>query len=398
MSANFRLEKNNYVYMYHWINSDTPFKVSTKVKLNPAQWDKDKQTPLDSTLKDSKGVKVIDTLAKYRSAFTDALTEIKVTRKDLKTTFYTKLSGQVVRGGVAAPIKFLEFFENMTKQFNDDLKSDRTGYVDTYNKLNKFFGRTRPSFNALDVQFFTDFQRYLVKLDLKPATIVRHMKNLNNILNIARKQGLHTNLAYKDYDRLKLEKSVNVALTMAEITRIYKLDLSKSPELEDTRNYFVIGCLTALRFSDWSRVSSDLIKGGILKMQSKKTNEEQIILVHPYVTAILKHYNGTMPKPLKNQKTNEYIRLICKEAKINDVHEKKYTKGGIKHIDKLEKWQMCCTHTARRSACTILIDAGVNPYDVKKVSGHKNLRSLEDYIKRDERELIKALKKTKLFK
>ena len=276
------------------------------------------------------------------------------------------------------------------------MTADLTGI--RYGKLDKYFGRTRPIFNALDVQFFADFQRHLIKLDLKPATVIRHMKNINNILSLARKKGLHTNLAYKDFDeRIELEKSVNIALTMPEITAIYNLDLSKLPKLEDTRNYFVIGCLTALRFADWSRVSTDLIKDSVLTMRSLKTDETQIILVHKYVQAILNKYNGTLPEPLDNQKTNRYIRLICKEAKINTVYEKKYTKGGKRHIDKLEKWQMCSTHTARRSACSNLVDQGINPYDVKKVSGHRNVKSLEDYVKRDESQLIEALKKIDMF-
>jgi len=45
--------------------------------------------------------KIVDTLAKYRTALTDALAEIKVTRIDLKTTFQNRLSGQIIRGGVS---------------------------------------------------------------------------------------------------------------------------------------------------------------------------------------------------------------------------------------------------------------------------------------------------------
>jgi len=40
--------------------------------------------------------KIVDTLAKYRTALTDALAEIKVTRIDLKTTFQNRLSGQLI--------------------------------------------------------------------------------------------------------------------------------------------------------------------------------------------------------------------------------------------------------------------------------------------------------------
>jgi len=51
MAANFRLEPNNYLYLYHWAGLDVPFKISTKIKLNPNQWDDKKQSPKDIKLK-----------------------------------------------------------------------------------------------------------------------------------------------------------------------------------------------------------------------------------------------------------------------------------------------------------------------------------------------------------
>ena len=53
MSANFRLEPNNFLYLYHWVNSDVPFKVSTKVKIKPDQWNKIAEQPTDPGMKDS---------------------------------------------------------------------------------------------------------------------------------------------------------------------------------------------------------------------------------------------------------------------------------------------------------------------------------------------------------
>ena len=69
----------------------------------------------------------MDTLAKYRTALTDALAEIKVTRKDLKTTFQNRLSGQIIRGGVSS-VKFLEFYSEIILRDKADGKRNWKTY------------------------------------------------------------------------------------------------------------------------------------------------------------------------------------------------------------------------------------------------------------------------------
>jgi hypothetical protein len=107
-----------------------------------------------------------------------------------------------------------------------------------------------------------------------------------------------------------------------------------------------------------------------------------------------------MPEQLSNQKTNENIKVICRAARLNEVYEKPFTKGGKRKAvpDRFKKWQMCSTHTARRSLCTNLIYQKVSPYVVMKISGHKTFEAFEKYIKLDEKMVYDSLKDIEMFK
>ena len=66
------------------------------------------------------------------------------------------------------------------------------------------------------------------------------------------------------------EESDAIYVTNEEINRIYNLDLSSKPHLQKYRDLFIIGCLTGLRFSDFSQIKSqDIIDGMLYKKQGK---------------------------------------------------------------------------------------------------------------------------------
>ena len=70
--ATFRLHPNGVIYFYHWITSDKPMKVSTKLKIDPEKWDKDKMRPTSSRIK-YNGVNITRELIRFENAFQEAL-------------------------------------------------------------------------------------------------------------------------------------------------------------------------------------------------------------------------------------------------------------------------------------------------------------------------------------
>lgn len=399
--ANFKLQKNGYLYLIHWITSDRPLKISTGIKLKPEQWNENAQQLTDSNLKDENGVRLADTIAKYKGAMASALQEIKVTKNELKPTFYSHLKGEIIRGNGSTrnEIMFLEYFDQKVKEFEADKKSNYKSYKTTYRNLVQFFGKRRPAFRDIDSTFYDDFKRFLEKTkDYKKNTVGCQIKNIKSVVGEAYKKKIHSNGEFKEF-KIAREPAVNVFLTLAELDKIYNLNFKNHPAIDRTRDSFIVASFTGLRFEDWGRVRADYIKDGILRIQATKTNEVSQIPVHKYVKAILEKHKGVMPEQISNQKTNDNIKVICKCARLNQAVEKPYTKGGKRSSKPkvFKKWQMCSTHTARRSLCTNLILQGASPFIVMKISGHRNFESFQKYIKLDEILALDNLKSLPMF-
>lgn len=403
--ANFNRDKKaGVIYIIQWLSENRRLQISTRVKIeDPKAWDKEKQQPVDQGLKDKKGVKVVDTLARYRNAMAEAVKECEVTHKDLKQTFKAKLSGEIKRGGPLAvkQERFLEFFETIVKEYETTGQSNCKSYRTTLKNLQTFFGKKRPSFAEIDLLFFDKFTTYMKKEPLIYAmnTIHCQWKNIKAIINRARKiYKYEVNQDYKEF-LVDTEDSSNIFLTLDELDAIYNLDLTDAPHLEKTRDYFIIGAFTGLRYGDWDRVSNDIVEDGVFKIDANKTGEDCLIPIHRYVQAILDKYQGTLPKKIENQPMNDNLKIIGQRAKLNKVTEKKITKGtaNTKTRTKLEKWERLVTHTARRSFCTNCILQGANPYEVMLISGHTSLESFDKYIKMSAIMALDGLKKLKMF-
>ena len=96
---------------------------------------------------------------------------------------------------------------------------------------------------------------------------------------------------------------------------------------------------------------------------------------------ILEKYDGKLPEKLKNQPFNRAIKKVCKKAKIKTEETKSITKGGIRQTERLKKWKMVSSHTARRSFATNLYKSGFPAISIMAVTGHRTERAFLKYIK-----------------
>ncbi len=67
------------------------------------------------------------------------------------------------------------------------------------------------------------------------------------------------------------------------------------------------------------------------------------------------------------------------------------TKGGVAKKEKIEKWKLVHSHTARRTGATLMYLAGIDIYDIMKVTGHSSPKMLKKYIKADSLEVVRKL-------
>jgi hypothetical protein len=141
--------------------------------------------------------------------------------------------------------------------------------------------RNKPiTFDTLDLNFYEEFVDFLMfeyvqrrrkdtVVGLKVNTIGKTIKQFRTFLRNRMRKKI---IAPVDMDGWRiLEEDVDaVYLTLDEIHAIYNLDLSNYPQFKAYRNDSVLGCLTGLRFFDFSEIMKDDVRKDMLfKKQNK---------------------------------------------------------------------------------------------------------------------------------
>ncbi|HVI43497.1 MAG TPA: site-specific integrase [Chitinophaga sp.] len=271
------------------------------------------------------------------------------------------------------------------------------GYVTTLNHLKDFQAtyKRKIDFDNIDVKFHSDYVSYLtstVKLGIN--TIGDHIKRIITIMAEAKSRGIPVcNDFETDYFFKPQEETDSIYLNEQELKLIEQLDLSNDLKLDRTRDLFLIGCYTGLRYSDYSILSPEHIKGGYIEIRQTKTTGKVVIPVHPVIQGILNKYNEELPRVISNQKMNDYLKDIGK--KVKELHVSitiSYTKGGERKTETQPKFTLISTHTARRSFATNEYLAGTPVVTIMAITGHKTEKAFLRYIKLTPAEHAKLLK------
>ncbi len=264
------------------------------------------------------------------------------------------------------------------------------GFISILNRFQKHKSR-RYDFNDITIDFYNDFTAFLTSLNYSPNTIGKHVKHIKTIMHEARDEGYHKNIEIDNKAFKVLKKKVeNIYLTEKELRRLYNLNLSEMPNYELVRDVFLVGCYTAQRFSDYSRINKNHILNGYIEMIQTKTQEKVIIPIRPELKAILSKYNYTLPKTYE-QKVNKYIKEVGRLAEINETIQTENTRGGLVVKQDVYKYMLIKTHTARRSGATNMYLAGIPSIDIMKITGHKTETDFLNYIKVTKEETAKNL-------
>ena len=255
----------------------------------------------------------------------------------------------------------------------------------------------RLCFENITLDFYEDFISYLNKKNYSPNTLGRVIKHLKLMMRAARDQGLHNN---NEFERRAFKtpsiEVANIYLTETELNEMLKLDLSESPHLEQARDVFLIGCYTAQRFSDYSRIRKDHINNGFIELIQQKTGAKVVIPIRPELDRLLGKYSYNVPKTYE-QKLNKYIKIVGEKAKINEPVIIEAIRGGLKVETTKPKYEFIKTHTARRSGCTNMFDAGLSTLIIMKISGHKTDKEFLKYIKLSEKQAAEKAAKHPYF-
>lgn len=292
---------------------------------------------------------------------------------------------------------FIEYFINESTAQKTQLTIKQ--YRNTVRHLKEFSKNL--DFENITLDFYYEFTTFLQEnKGLAPNTIGKVIKILKTFLNEATERNINTNLAFRSKKfKVTNTPTEKIYLTDTDIDKMYNLDLSDNKRLDKVRDLFIIGCYTALRFSDFSQIEPENIikKGTQIKIETYKTGETVIIPLHYRVKEILRKYDNTTPRALSNQKMNQYIKEVGKLAKINEIVIKSEKKGNLRIDKKIRKYKLISTHTARRSGATNMFLADIKPIEIMKVTGHKTEKAFMRYIKIDAEKNADLLMNNKFF-
>jgi len=270
------------------------------------------------------------------------------------------------------------------------------GYGDNYititNHLNKFCEMYNVTLftNSINEAFLDDFVLYLEECNARMTYIKNLLSGIKSMVRKAASYGYAVDPTFDDVD-VDMEDSFNVYLSMNEITRIYYFK-GLSEKQERIRDLFVVGCCTALRYSDYSTLDKTNFIGDEIIKVTKKTNKKVIIPIHDYVREIYKKYDGAIPGAKTIQHFNRYIQMICQKVGLTEEVTYSYTKGGNLITETKEKWQMISSHTARRSAATNMYLTGRwKLFQIMAITGHTSESSLLGYIKVTKEDVSKQM-------
>jgi len=235
--------------------------------------------------------------------------------------------------------------------------------------------------NQKDIDQISDF--LIINCELAMNTHAKIMMDLLQIIKYAvhLKKLPSSRLIELKFDTRR-EETDSIYLTEAEILEILAVRDFKDAVEEHVRDVFVIGCFTAMRFSDYSTLDVNSIRNNRLEFVQQKTGAKVTIPIHPTVRQILGKYNYSLPEVPPNNEFNRIIKLVGE--RLPSLHVpfiKQITYKRERKQVKMMKYEFLQTHTARRSFCSNEYLRGTDPMVIMAMSGHSSHKSFMRYIK-----------------
>jgi hypothetical protein len=323
---------------------------------------------------------------------------------------------------------FLDYFKRYAAAANIKPKTLKN-YTDTAKFIAAYETHThhRLTFEDITIDFYNSFRNYILKREKSNGekyslnyfgSIIKHIKT---VMRESGPEGdrLHSTTDYKSRRFIKeTEEADTVYLTTTELNRINQLTIDEetvkaatknlSPiqlehitgQLQHIRNLMMIGCYTALRISDFSRIDWTNISAQYIRIKPVKgtrKNDDVVIPIHPVLKTI---FAGNFDPSIKlgNHATNTGIRLLCQMAKINELVTTVRTEGGRQVTRTSEKYKLVSSHTCRRSGATNMFVAGIPAISIMKITGHRTEKSFLKYIRISQEENARLLAVHPFFK
>ena len=297
---------------------------------------------------------------------------------------------------------FFSFVNEHKKNDGNPLReSTKRKYLGVYNHLIDYakFDHIKLEIERVSEEFLQDFREYLSHVkNVTDNTIVKDLKAIKTILRHYMKKGIIKPIDLSDIKTITKDGEIYV-LPIDKVLELQYADI-RNEKLQKVRDVFCFMCWTGQRYSDIIKIShSDIVKNAdgekVWELITTKTQCKISIPIIQYAEEILDNYKDhNTPIPIfSNQKINEYLKELGELVKFDwPVKISRYYEGIVKQENVLF-YDVLTTHVGRKSYITNSLILGIPERVVKEVSGHKDEKSFNRYVKLAEKYKSQVIRK-----
>ncbi len=379
--------KDTLIYLVCTINHKQE-KISTGQKVRPKYWDKEKQVAIvantlpkaiqQQNAKVNKELNILNMrFAEWQDYMLDHPEETELGAEKLR----------VFIAGEREKLKVnpLDWFESAIQSNSNNSTGTKGKYMTDLKMLRKFVEESKvraTDFSCLNYTFIKKFEKYMLDKGMSMHTIINRITSFKSWLNDAEKQGLinqvETGISKYEKPRNK-DEGKQIYLTENELNKIQNIELSGNEE--KARDIFVLQCQLGQRYADIMNLDNAIISDDNIELVQIKTHKKVIIPLNNTAKNILAKYNNKLPF-IRNEYMNQLIKEICKKAGIDKEELITYRKGDKQYEEKVQRWQLVGTHTARRTFVTECRKQGLDDASIMRITGHTSTKTMSGYDKR----------------
>lgn len=393
-------EKETLIYFRSFFsNENRNFIYSSGEKIKPSEWDFENRLPNDLNGRTQRAVNhrsIKKQLDRYSGFFTEIVNRYKNIDEELTIDIARQRFDEEFK-----KIKIKDDFFRIYDEFIQEKENDYSGNSISkstkdrydYNKrlLQDFqdYYKLKLRLGNFDDKIYNKFLKYCIEIkDHSANTVHRNVGLLKTFLYWALSKKYTYNNNFINFKKPPKFRTDEIALNYQQVEEIYLYDFSKNKRLERVRDLFVFGCVTGMRFGNYSRISKQDIQGDFIRVVDLKSKSKKLsIPLNSISKAILEKYDYILPN-ISNQKMNEFIKEVFKEMKFTE-DIKKTMKYGDELIDKKsEFWERISSHTARRSFITIMKNNKVPDKVIMSYTGHTSLEVFNNYYRPSEEDKV----------
>ncbi|HEA30370.1 MAG TPA: integrase [Leeuwenhoekiella sp.] len=272
-------------------------------------------------------------------------------------------------------------------------------YSTIINKLKQFEKHKKKRLRVVevDLKFHKEFIKYFHEVDLLSYnTIGKYLTFIKTIVKEAKRNGIKVSIDIEKSEfRPPKEKTTFVTLNPSEINRVFDYDFTKTPYLDNARDWLIIGVWSGARAGDLLSFTAENVNNGFIEYTAQKTGQKIILPLHPQVKAILEKHGGNFPRATSTQKFNDYIKTVCQTVGFTELLDGAKTtklKKGVwrKQKGTFEKWELVSTHICRRSFATNHYGKLPTPV-LMAITGHTTEKMFLNYIRKTAQDNAKVL-------